>query len=166
MATPDFVLHLRSLVGHTQLWLPGVTAVITDTDLTRVLLVRRADNGQWTPVTGIIDPGEEPAYAGAREAWEEAAVRVRPQRLVSTEVVGPVEHENGDRAIYLDLAFHMIYESGTPFPADGENSEVAWFAAGELPAMNARFTQVVHRVLSGEDGRAVFDANVAGIWDQ
>ncbi|MDO5722769.1 MAG: NUDIX domain-containing protein [Actinomycetaceae bacterium] len=163
MATPDFVLHLRSHVGNELLWLPGVTAVITDEDLTRVLLVRRADNGQWTPVTGIIDPGEEPAYAGAREAWEEASVRVRPHRLVSTEVVGPVEYENGDRSLYLDLSFHMIYESGDPYPADGENSEVAWFDAGSLPAMNARFTQVVGRVLAGEDGAAVFDKSTDGI---
>ena len=34
---------------------------------THSLTVRRADDGAWTPVTGIIDPGEEPAIAAVRE---------------------------------------------------------------------------------------------------
>ncbi len=55
MATPDFVLALRAKIGTDPLWLPGTTAVVTRGD--DVLMVRRADTGQWTPVTGIIDPG-------------------------------------------------------------------------------------------------------------
>ena len=39
-----------------------------------MLLVKRSDNGAWTPVTGIVDPGEEPAVAAAREALEETGV--------------------------------------------------------------------------------------------
>ena len=56
MATPDFVLSLREKIGNDPLWLSGITAVVLRGD--EVLLVRRADNGAWTPVTGIIDPGE------------------------------------------------------------------------------------------------------------
>ena len=52
---PDFVLALRDKIGHDPLWLPCVTAVVRRAD--QVLLVRRADNGHWTPVTGIPDPG-------------------------------------------------------------------------------------------------------------
>jgi 8-oxo-dGTP pyrophosphatase MutT (NUDIX family) len=58
MATPDFVLALREKIGHDELWLPGVTAVVLRGS--EVLLVRRADSGAWTPVTGIVDLGEEP----------------------------------------------------------------------------------------------------------
>ena len=53
---PEFIVELRRLVGDHPLWMPGVTAVIRRGD--EVLLVRRADNGRWTPVTGISDPGE------------------------------------------------------------------------------------------------------------
>ena len=56
MATPDFVLALREKIGTAPLWLSGVTAVVVRDD--DVLLVRRADNGAWTPVTGIIDPAK------------------------------------------------------------------------------------------------------------
>jgi len=68
MPTPDFVLALREKIGTASLWLSGVTAVVVRGD--EVLLVRRADTGAWTPVTGIIDPGEEPAVAAVREVEE------------------------------------------------------------------------------------------------
>ena len=54
MATPDFVLALREKIGTDPLWLPGATAVVVRDR--SVLLVRRADTGEWTPVTGIVDP--------------------------------------------------------------------------------------------------------------
>ena len=84
----------------------------------RVLLVRRADNGAWTPVTGIVDPGEEPADAGVREALEEADVVAVPERLALVQVLPPMTYPNGDRSQYLDLVFRMRWVEGTPFPAD------------------------------------------------
>ncbi len=66
MPIPDFVVELRQHVGDAVLWLPAVTAVIRRDD--QLLLVRRSDNGIWSPVTGIMDPGEEPAACAVREA--------------------------------------------------------------------------------------------------
>ncbi|MFM6849020.1 MAG: NUDIX domain-containing protein, partial [Terrabacter sp.] len=96
---PDFIVEIRRLVGDHPLWLPGVTAVIRRGD--EVLLVKRADNGRWTPVTGITDPGEEPAVTAAREALEETGVRIRVDRLAATTVHPEVTYDNGDRAAYL-----------------------------------------------------------------
>ncbi|MGW2217585.1 NUDIX domain-containing protein, partial [Nonomuraea sp. NPDC001684] len=73
MPTPEFVLALREKIGTEPLWLSGVTAVVLHED--QVLLVRRSDTGAWTPVTGIIDPGEQPADAALREVAEETGVR-------------------------------------------------------------------------------------------
>ena len=75
MPIPDFILELRELVGTRPLPLVGVTAVVIRDH--QVLLGRRSDNGALTPVTGIVDPGEEPADAAVREALEEAGVVVR-----------------------------------------------------------------------------------------
>ena len=75
MATPDFVVSLRERIGHAPLPLVGVTAVIVRGD--EVLVGRRADNGAWQCVSGIVDPGEEPADAAVREALEEAGIVVR-----------------------------------------------------------------------------------------
>jgi len=93
---PEFVTELRRHVGHAPLWLIGVTAVVErDGEL---LLVRRADNGAWSPVTGIVDPGEHPARTVVREVLEEAGVRVNVRRLARVGVTGLVEHANGDLA--------------------------------------------------------------------
>jgi 8-oxo-dGTP pyrophosphatase MutT (NUDIX family) len=134
MATPDFVLALREKIGTSPLWLSGVTAVVVRG--TELLLVRRADNGAWTPVTGIVDPGEEPARAAAREVLEEADVVAVPVRLALVDVTAPVVYENGDRSQYLDLTFRFDYVSGEPSPADGENTDARWFDLDALPAMS------------------------------
>ena len=138
MATPDFVLALREKIGTAPLWLSGVTAVVlrqaggesggvadaaADASAIEVLLVRRADNGAWTPVTGIIDPGEDPADAAAREVLEEAGVVAEVERLAWVQVLPEREYLNGDRASYLDLVFRCRWVSGAPHPADGENTE-------------------------------------------
>lgn len=133
MPTPDFVLALREKVGHAPLWLTGVTAVVTKGD--EVLLVKRADNGAWTPVTGIIDPGEQPAVAAAREVLEEADVVAVPVKLAHVDVTSPVTYPNGDVSQYIDITFRFDYVSGTPFPADGENTEAGWFSLDALPDM-------------------------------
>lgn len=150
MATPDFVLALRERIGHELLWLSGVTAIVLDPQRTRMLAVRRADSGAWTPVTGIIDPGEEPATAAVREVAEEAAVDCTPLRLLDVRTLPPVTYPNGDRAQYLDLCFLCEHTGGEPFPADGENTEARWFPIGEPPALNTRFTQQLQLALAGD----------------
>lgn len=150
MAIPDFILALRAAVGHGPLWLSGVTAVVLRDD-SQVLLVRRADTGAWTPVTGIIDPGEEPAVAGAREVLEESDVVAVPERLAWVHVLPPMTYDNGDRAQYLDLVFRFRYVSGTPAPADGENTDAAWFPLDALPPMPQDMGDRIRRALgSGE----------------
>ncbi len=153
--TPEYVLALRSAVGHHLLWLPGVTAVVLRGD--EVLLVKRSDNGAWTPVTGIVDPGEEPAVAGAREVLEEASVVAVPERLASVHALPPMTYENGDHAQYLDLTFRFRYVSGEPFPDDGENTEAAWFPLDALPPMSAEMHRRIASALP-PDGPAIFTA--------
>lgn len=135
MPIPEFILALRAKVGSDPLWLSGVTAVVHRDD--KVLLVRRADTGEWTPVTGIIDPAEQPADAAVREVWEEAAVHAVPERLALVGVSEPVLYANGDRAQYLDLSFRLRWVSGEPHPADGENTEARWFPRDRLPPIPA-----------------------------
>ena len=85
MAVPDFVLDLRRHIGHAPLWLPAVTAVVrrSEGSTEELLLVRRSDNDAWSPVTGIIEPGEQPAKAAQREVLEETGVHISVDRLTS-----------------------------------------------------------------------------------
>lgn len=149
MAVPEFVLALREHIGHDLLWMPGVTTFVVDAERTRLLAVRRSDDGNWTPVTGIIDPGEEPAAAAAREVHEEAGITCRVLRLVDVRALPPTIHPNGDRAQYLDLCFLAEHTGGQPHPADGENTEARWFPIDRPPAMNERFVEQLDSALSG-----------------
>lgn len=151
MSVPDFVLELRRHVGTAPLWLAGATAVIRDPHGARVLLVRRADNGWWTPVTGIVDPGEHPAEAAVREAREEADVRIRVDRVASIGVSRMVTYANGDRAQYLDHTFACTYLDGDPHPADGENTDVRWFAINDLPEMRPHMLARLEAGLADEE---------------
>lgn len=150
MPIPDFVLDLRAKVGRDLLWLPGVSAVIRHPTRAEVLLVRRADNGAWTPVTGIVDPGEEPGVCAAREALEETGVVISVDRLASTGVVPEIVYDNGDRASYLNLTFACTWVSGEPHVADDESSDVRWWAVDALPPMSPQMVAMVEAGLSDE----------------
>jgi 8-oxo-dGTP pyrophosphatase MutT (NUDIX family) len=156
VAIPEFVAELRRHIGQTPLWLPGATAVVVRDR--QVLLIQRADNLAWAPVTGIVDPGENPADAAVREVLEEAGIHVVPRRLALVSVSPPIVHVNGDHAQYLDLVFRMDWVSGEPFPADGECLEARWVDLAELPEMSADMRR---RVLAGIDENisapAIFD---------
>lgn len=151
MPTPDFVLAMRAKIGHDPLWLSGVTAVVVRGD--SVLLVRRSDNGAWTPVTGIVDPGEHPAVAAAREVLEEADVVASVDVLAFTGVTEMITYDNGDQTQYIDLTFRCSYVSGEPHPADGENTEAAWFALDALPEMSDEMRARIEHALAASDER-------------
>ncbi|WP_299931957.1 DUF429 domain-containing protein [uncultured Nocardioides sp.] len=153
---PDFVVALRDKIGSDHLlWLPGVTAVVRRGD--QLLLVRRSDNGEWSPVTGIVDPGEEPALAAAREVTEETGVRVRVDRLASTGVHPEVVHANGDRAAYLDLTFACTWLEGEAHVADDESSDVRWWPLTSLPPMSDVLLARIDAAL-GDEREARFTA--------
>ena len=130
MPIPDFVLELRRHVGTAPLPLVGVTAVILRG--AEVLLGRRTDNGALTPITGIVDPGEEPADAAVREALEEAGVEIRAEHLAWVHQIPRVTYENGDQSDYLDLTFRCAWVSGDPVPVDGEMRDLAWHPVDAL----------------------------------
>ena len=148
MPIPDFVVELRRHIGQAELWMPGVTAVVRRGE--ELLLVRRSDNGEWAPVTGIVDPGEEPAVCAAREVLEETGVVVRVDRLASTSVMRDVVHTNGDRAAYLDLCFACSWLSGEARIGDDESVEVRWWSLDDLPPMKEMLRARIDAAVSDE----------------
>ena len=135
MPTPDFITELRRHVGHTPLWLIGTGAVILrDGDHGQeVLLVRRSDTGEWSLVSGIVDPGEHPAHTIVREAMEETGVVIEVERMLWLVVDEPLTYPNGDRCQYLNHGFLARCTSGEAHVGDDESSEVGWFPVAVLP---------------------------------
>jgi 8-oxo-dGTP pyrophosphatase MutT (NUDIX family) len=135
MPIPEFVVELRRHIGQAPLWLPGATAVVIRDQ--QVLLVKRSDNLAWTPVTGIVEPGENPADCAVREVFEETGIHAIARRLAWVHVTRPIVHANGDRAQYLDHVFRMDWAAGEPFAADDESLHARWFDLVEVPHMSA-----------------------------
>ncbi len=163
MPIPPYIAGLRSLVGHELLWLPGVTVVVRD-DVGRHLMARRRDTGRWALISGIVDPGEEPAVAAAREVAEETCVDVVVQQLAAVSTTPEMAYPNGDRSVYLDLLFTARPVSREAVEAaavgDDENLEVGWFAPDALPGdlmASSRFRLgLLERFETGGSGAAVF----------
>ncbi|SDD20341.1 NUDIX hydrolase [Auraticoccus monumenti] len=151
MPIPDFITELRTMVGHHRLWLPGVSAVVTDDD-GRVLLERRSDNGRWTIPSGILEPGEQPAEGILREITEETGVTARVEELVEVHSEEPVTYANGDVCQFLNLLYRCRHVSGEARVADDESLEVGWFRPEALPAMTAYQLERIERVLGPSGG--------------
>lgn len=135
MATPEFIVSLRQKIGHDMLWLPGVSIVVVD-EAGRLLLGRRTDNGRWAVVSGIPEPGEQPAVAIQRECLEETGVDVEVLAITGVTAGEPFAFPNGDNCAFMDITF-----VGRPRPgaaahahaADEESTQVGWFHPDSLP---------------------------------
>ena len=134
MATPQFIQDIRAKAGDTLLFLPGVVMVVFD-DQGRILLNRRADTGRWALISGIPDPGEQPAQAALREIQEETGVSAVVERVLSVFTNKPVVYANGDRAQYVDIVLQCRALGGHARVNDDESLEVGWFAPDALPPL-------------------------------
>ena len=173
MATPEFIVRLREKIGHDPLWLIGVTAYVEDAR-GRILLGQRADSGKWALVSGINEPGEEPADTVVREVREEAGIDVVPTALVRVKADKRViTYGNGDRTQYLDLLFECRLADAAQadaFVNDDESLAVGWFAPDELPeplvASSAERIEAVlaYRVRCAQgDARTLFAVSSADV---
>ncbi|MEV5964324.1 NUDIX domain-containing protein [Kribbella sp. NPDC051952] len=147
MPTPKFILELREKIGHDLLWLTGITGVVLN-EQDEILLVRRADNGQWSLVAGILEPGEQPAAGLMREIQEETAVEAAIDRLVSIESLPPGSYPNGDQVQFLDLCFRCRPLRGEPRVNDDESLEVRWWPLNDLPPLTDREKVAIENALS------------------
>jgi 8-oxo-dGTP pyrophosphatase MutT (NUDIX family) len=98
-----------------------------------VLLGRRSDNGRWSLIGGIPEPGEQPAACAVREVEEETAVQCVVERLVLVQALKPVTYDNGDVCQFMDITFRCRAVGGEARVNDDESLEVGWFAVDALP---------------------------------
>jgi 8-oxo-dGTP diphosphatase len=158
MSTPEYVLKLRQHVGHDVLWLPSVSAAVVNED-GDVLLGRRADDGRWSVVSGIVELDEQPAAAVVREVLEETGVRVGVERLSSVWAHTHV-YPNGDHCRFLNMAFRCRPLSGTARVNDHESVAVEWFALDRLPTLDQHSRLVLEQALA-PSSEAWYEADAA-----
>lgn len=101
----------------------------------RVLLGRHVVGGGWVIPGGIIDPGETPAQAAAREVAEETGLVVNPTRLLGVWGGTPEHHvtyPNGHEVDYTLVAFEAEVVGGEILSQSEELSDIGWFHLREV----------------------------------
>ena len=132
MPVPDFLRRIRASYGHGLVTMPAISVVLRGDD-GRVLVMRRADTGDWSLPSGICEPGEAPARTLVREVWEEAGLRCVPERVLATFHTPRIDYPNGDVASYVSTLFEARVVGGELEARDGEALELRFVALDELP---------------------------------
>jgi len=113
----------------------GCSAAIFD-EQSRILLTRRADNGQWCLPGGRMESGESAAEACEREVFEETGLSVRVKRLVGvySQPDQLVIYPDGNKAHIVALHFEAEIIGGE-LGLSNETSDVGYFTVGELEGL-------------------------------
>lgn len=132
----------------------GCSAVLFDEKREKVLLTRRADNGQWCLPSGGVESGESVAEACEREAWEETGLRVRVKRLTSvfSDPNRLVIYGDSDKFQIVTLNFE-VEAIGGKIGLSNETTEVGFYSLPEIETMDLlnHHRQFISDVLAGQD---------------
>ena len=114
----------------------GCSAAIFD-EQSRILLTRRADNGQWCLPGGRMESGESAAEACEREVFEETGLSVRVKRLVGvySQPDQLVIYPDGNKAHIVALHFEAEIIGGE-LGLSNETSDVGYFTVVELEGLD------------------------------
>ncbi|MBV8083769.1 MAG: NUDIX hydrolase [Chloroflexi bacterium] len=126
--------EMRALVGARPLLFVGCAALIFD-DAGRVLLIRRADSGQWAGVGGLMDLGETVEETVRREVREEVGLEITDLRLLGV-VSGPDAYyrfPNGDESHTVGIVHTARVSGGSLALQPTEVLEARWFSLDDLP---------------------------------
>ncbi len=113
----------------------GCSAAIFD-EQKRILLTRRADNGQWCLPGGALESGESAAEACEREVLEETGLKVRVTRLVGvySHPDQLVIYPDGNKAFIVALHFTAEVIGGE-LGLSNETTDYGYFTLDEIQDM-------------------------------
>ena len=123
MPISDYLKGLRAAIGHEMILNPGVAAIIRD-EAGRVLLQKRSDDGSWSLPAGAIDPGESPAQAVVREAYEETGLRVVPEKVAGVFGGEGFRHTYPNGDVIRDRLYRLL--------VPGNGRHVGWARRGNV----------------------------------
>ena len=144
----DYVKTLRAALGSQRIILNCAGVVIEREG--KILLQRRADNGLWGLVGGLLELDETYAEAAIRETREETGLEVELTGFLGIFHNHHMVWSNGDQAHTIG-AYYTVEVKGGALRTDEESLELRYFAQEELPELFA------------EDHRAAVKAYFRGV---
>ena len=116
--------------------LVGVDVFIHDAE-SRVLLIKRTDNGFWATPGGSHDLGETPKECGEREVFEETGFEIKINRMLG--IFSSLKYESDNYPWkgreYVHCLFMGQIIGGIGGTSD-EASEIGWFFRDQLPPLS------------------------------
>lgn len=144
----DYIHDLRKQIGHRKIILNSAGTIIVRDG--KILFQRRADNGKWGLIGGLLEMNETYAQAALREAREETGLNVRLDSFLGIFHNHEMVWSNGDEAHVISAIFTAYIVSGEP-RTDEESLELKFFGIDEIPDLFA------------EDHRAAVEAYLGGV---
>lgn len=109
----------------------------------KILLQKRVDSlnpeadGKWEFPGGVVEFGEDPKDAVARECQEEIGCKIKIIRLLPFLHAKVWHRTDGQKAQVFVSCFEAEIEEGIPRPGDlSEVSEVKWFIKEEIASLD------------------------------
>ena len=148
----DYIHDLRRITGPRKLILNCAGALIIRDG--KILLQRRADNGKWGLIGGLLEMNETYEEAALREIREETGLEVRLDSFLGIYHNHNMVWSNGDAAHVIAAMYTASILRGEP-RIDEESYELRFFSREEMPelfaedhiaALNAYFSGVRYPV--------------------
>lgn len=131
----NYVQSIRQFVGNQRMFVPGVRAVIVNTE-GKILLQKRGDLDIWGIPGGSMELDETVLEALKREIWEETGITIIDAEPMGI-YCGPIHritYPNGDQINCFGLAFIVRKWEGEPVADGDESKELRFFSQDEIPA--------------------------------
>ena len=131
----DYIHDLRRLTGPRKLILNAADALIVREG--KILFQRRADNGKWGLIGGLLELNETYEEAAIREIREETGLEVKLESFLGIFHNHDMVWPNGDRAHVISACYTASIVRGEP-RIDEESFELRFFGKDEIPPLFAQ----------------------------
>ena len=130
----DYIHELRKQIGPRKIILNCAGALIVREN--QILFQRRADNGRWGLIGGLVEMNETYTQAALREIREETGLEVKLDSFLGIFHNHNMVWSNGDAAHVICAMFTASIVRGEP-RIDEESLELRFFGRNELPPLFA-----------------------------